>query len=200
MDPRIEDAKTRLSGEVRLVIIDIKAGPEAEPRPVYLADIARIKHGLDAPHGGAKTEILVNRQPASVVAGRLDDGDTIGKCWRKWLLHDCPDSAHCGLGSQIPVAVQARCNVNKVKRFGVKHGVNGRIGPRPELAGCRLSATPVDVANRNQIGTCLAQIRPGMQVVLRVKAASDHADPGTFLDIHLQLQSGMTGYAMILSY
>ena len=110
---------------------------------------------------------------------RLDDGDAIIIARGEWFLHHDRDAVLGGEPGQRLVAVHPGRDVHEA-RLGLvyEHGSVGE--PRhAEGIACGFGLRRVDVTNANDVGACILQVAPGVQMILGVEAAANQPYPYT---------------------
>ena len=126
----------------------------------------------------------MHRQPCIVLACLFDDGNALVPCRREGLLHHGGNTALGGDGRQCLVGVHAGGDVEKVDLHRVEHAAHvGEMGNAECLAGGG-GAGFIAVADGGKDGALGLQVRPCIEVVLGIEAATHHADRHRILRRH----------------
>ena len=174
MDADIEDGEALDFGEIGLTGIDVVAGPEGEAAPDDLADRARIDQLGGAQQRRLEAEILMHHHRQAGAVERGDERACAGPVRRQRFLHDDRHPlGGAGLGEGEMRGGGGR-DVDEIEGLVGEHLVDIGIGlGHAEAFRGRFRLGAIDIADRDD-AAALAEIVPGIEMILREEPAADH--------------------------
>ena len=177
MDADVGDNEALLLVEIGLGPVDVVVGAEGDARPARRSNGARGDDPRELAHRGGVAEVLVDREPDAGRLRRRDDGGSILEGRGEGFLHDRRDPAGDGQFGERAMGLVPCDDVDEVEALRVEHRGGVGIVRHAEGASGARGGFGVAVADSDERRAFSGERGPGVEMVGRVKAASDHTDP-----------------------